>query len=59
MTNFLQTAGTEAKQKKAQGLKPKNGENAGTNVIFKAFFFFFPFLSDEQNWASHFISYGV
>jgi len=40
MTNFLQTAGTEAKQKKAQGLKPKNGESAGTNAIFKAFFFF-------------------
>jgi hypothetical protein len=35
MTNFLQTARTEAKQKKVQGPKPKNGESAGTNDTFK------------------------
>jgi len=29
MTIFVQTAGTEAKQKKVHGPKPKNGESAG------------------------------
>jgi len=35
MTNFLQTAGTKAKQKKVQEPKPKNGENTETNDTYK------------------------
>lgn len=39
MTNFLQIAETEAKKKKLQGPKPKNGESARTNDTFKPIFY--------------------
>lgn len=44
MPNLLQSAGTNAKQKKVQGPTPKNGESAGTNDIFKPNFFYAFFL---------------
>jgi hypothetical protein len=36
---FLQSAGTNAKQKKVQGPMPKSDESAGTNDTFKPYIF--------------------